>query len=71
MRFFRWLAKRYPLLIPTRDVDSDRRIVSPEGRANWEIWQREKADVERRLALVEMQAKVIAHVTSGHPGERS
>ena len=70
MRFFRWLRwlfARCPLLsTTTRDNETDRRIVSPEARARYETHQRERADVERRLELVEMQAKVIAHVTNGH-----
>ncbi len=42
----------------------DRRKVSPAGRAKYEEFSRERADVERRLELVDMQTKVIEHVTN-------
>jgi hypothetical protein len=45
------------------NVRNERRKVSDSVREQWEEWQREKEDVERRLRLVEMQSRVIAHVT--------
>lgn len=53
-----------PVLTPSYTDGDDRRKISPEGRAQWEQWQREKADVERRLALVDIQTKMIEHLTS-------
>lgn len=66
MKFWlrRLLCSRCPLN-ENRDAH-DRRKVSPEGRERWEEFTREKADVERRLDLVDVQTKVIAHVTNGH-----
>jgi hypothetical protein len=57
----RWICARCPL--NEQRERGERRKVSPEGRQRWEIWQLEKADVERRLELVDMQTKVIEHVT--------
>jgi hypothetical protein len=56
----RWICARCPL---NETRTCERRKVSPEGRQQWEVWQREKADVEERLRLVDMQTKVIEHVT--------
>lgn len=47
-----------------RDDETDRRKVSQAGRDRYEEFSRERADVERRLELVDMQAKVIEHVTN-------
>ncbi len=63
MKFLRWLCARCPLN-PDRDDITDRRKVSPEHRAQYAEFTRERADVERRLELVDMQAKVIEHVTN-------
>lgn len=65
MKFFRWLYSRCPL-DSKHDAAIDRRKVSEEGRERWAEFSRERADVEERLRLVEMQAKVIAHVTDGN-----
>lgn len=66
MKLFRWLCARCPLN-ENHDAAIERRKVSPEGRERYEEFSRERADVERRLELVEMQNKVIAHVTNGRP----
>lgn len=60
----RLLCERCPLN-PLNDDHAvpDRRKVSQDVREGWEEWQREKEDVEQRLRLVEMQSRVIAHVT--------
>ena len=50
---------------PNADDAIDRRKVSSATRARWAEFSRERADVERRLELVDMQAKVIEHVTNG------
>ena len=62
MKFLTWLRVRCPLN-PNDDETIERRKVSPEGRERYEEFSRERADVERRLELVDMQAKVIEHVT--------
>ncbi len=62
MKFFRWIYARYSM-IPNHNGPGDRRKVSPEGRDRYEEFTRERAEVEERLRLVEMQAKVIDHVT--------
>jgi hypothetical protein len=64
--WLRWLCARCPLN-ENRDASIERRKVSPEGRERYEEFSREREDVERRLRLVDMQAKVIEHVTSAHP----
>ena len=64
MKLLDWICSRCPLNPNRRDA-TDRRKVSPEGRERWEEFSREKAAVERRLELVDMQTKVIAHVTNG------
>jgi len=64
MKFFRWLCARCPLN-PNHDERIERRKVSAEGREKYEEFSRERADVERRLELVDMQSKVIEHVTNG------
>lgn len=62
----RLLCARCPLN-EHRDRTLERRKVSPEGREQYQEFSRERADVERRLELVDMQTKVIAHVTgNGH-----
>jgi len=61
--FFRWLCGRCPLK-STRDDERDRRVVSQAGRDRWEEFSRERACVEERLRLVDMQSKVIDHVTT-------
>lgn len=62
MKFlFRWLCSRCSL--NSENTIIDRRKVSTEGRDRWEEFSRERADVERRLELVDMQSKVIEHVT--------
>ncbi len=67
MKFLRWLCARCPLN-PASDPVADRRKVSPEGRERYEEFSRERADVEERLRLVDMQSKVIEHVTqTGRP----
>ena len=48
---------------------SERRKVSPEGRQQWETWQREKVDIERRLELVDLQTKALEHVTRAMASE--
>lgn len=63
MKFFRWLCARCPLN-ENRNAAIERRKVSPEGRERYEEFSRERAAVERRLELVDMQTKVIAHVTT-------
>jgi len=50
-------------LNPNRDETIERRKVSQEGRDRYEEFSRERADVTRRLELVDMQSKVIEHVT--------
>lgn len=60
--FLRWLCARCPLN-EHREGCNDRRKVSPERREQYAAFSRERADVERRLELVDMQAKVIDHVT--------
>lgn len=68
-RFLRWLCGRCPLN-ENRDACEERRKVSPEGRERYAAFNRERADVEERLRLVDMQSKVIEHVTNGrkaHP----
>ena len=50
---------------PNHDERIERRKVSAEGREKYEEFSRERADVERRLELVDMQSKVIEHVTNG------
>ena len=62
MKFLRWLCGRCPLN-PNR-LEIERRKVSPEGRERYEEFARERADVEERLRLVDMQTKVIEHVTN-------
>lgn len=47
-----------------RDRDGDRRKVSPAGRERWEEFQREKLEIDERLRLVEVQNRVIEHVTN-------
>ncbi len=63
MTWFRRLLMRCRL-VKARDTDSDRRIVSAAGRERYAEFSRERADVERRLELVDMQTKVIEHVTN-------
>jgi hypothetical protein len=46
------------------DEIPDRRKVSEEGREQYAEFSRERADVEERLRLVDIQAKVIEHVTN-------
>jgi hypothetical protein len=47
--------------------DDERRKVSAEGRERWATFSKERADVEERLRLVDMQNRVIEHVTgNGH-----
>lgn len=65
MRLFRWLYVRFHVN-ENHDVTIERRKVSPAGREQYEEFSRERADIERRLALVDMQNKVIEHVT-GQP----
>ena len=63
MKFFlRWLCSRCPLHENRADCD-DRRKVSPAGRERYAEFTRERADVEERLRLVDVQSKVIEHVT--------
>jgi hypothetical protein len=62
MNLFRWLSTRCPLN-ENRCEQTDRRKVSQEGRDRYEEFSRERADVEERLRLVDMQTKVIEHVT--------
>jgi hypothetical protein len=68
--FLRWLCARCPLN-ENRTVGIERRKVSPEGREKYEEFTRERADVERRLELVDMQSKVIAHVTGNGEGREA
>jgi hypothetical protein len=49
---------------PNRDDAAERRKVSAEGREQYEEFSRERASVEERLRLVDIQAKVIEHVTN-------
>jgi hypothetical protein len=58
----RWLCARCPLN-ENRDGCEERRKVSPEGRERYAEFTRERADVEERLRLVDVQSKVIEHVT--------
>jgi len=58
----RWLCARCPLH-EDRERCDDRRKVSPEGRERYAEFSRERADVEERLRLVDVQTKVIEHVT--------
>jgi hypothetical protein len=51
-------------MLPNTNGHGDRRKVSPEGRERYEEFTRERADVEERLRLVDVQAKVIEHVTN-------
>jgi hypothetical protein len=70
MRFLlRWLCTRCPLN-ENRTTEIERRKVSPEGRERYEEFSRERAEIERRLELVDMQTKVIAHVTNGAHGAK-
>jgi len=62
MKFFHWLCARCPLR-EYHEGCEDRRKVSPERREQYAEFTRERADVERRLELVDMQNKVIDHVT--------
>jgi len=66
MKILKWLHRRCPL-DQNRDAHADRRKVSAEGRERWEEFKRERADVEERLRLVDMQTKVIDHVTRHCP----
>ena len=64
MKFFlEWLCMRCPMNQDLRN-ELDRRRVSPEGRSQWEAFTQERADVERRLELVDMQTKFITYVTN-------
>jgi hypothetical protein len=67
MKFFRRLVSRWSMN-DKHDACEDRRKVSPEGRDQWEQFQREKLEIDERLRLVDMQSKVISHVTQ--PGRR-
>jgi len=49
---------------PNPDEAIERRKVSPEARDRYAEFSRERIDVEERLRLVDMQAKVIEHVTT-------
>lgn len=69
MKFWRWLCTRCPLN-ENRTIELERRKVSPQGREQYEEFSRERADVERRLELVDMQTKVIAHVTANGHGAK-
>jgi hypothetical protein len=69
MKFLRWLCARCPLN-ENHDAPIERRKVSQEVRDRYAEFQTERVDVERRLALVDAQAKVIAHTISGN-GERT
>jgi len=67
--FFRWLCARCPLNEYRRDGCEDRRKVSEAGRERYAEFSRERADVEERLRLVDMQTKVIDHVTRHGSGD--
>lgn len=56
----RWLCQRCPL--QENYNGCERRKVSPEGRARYDVYRREAADVEERLRLVDIETKVIDHV---------
>lgn len=64
---FRWLCARCPL--NENHDGEDRRKVSAAGREQYATFSRERADVEERLRLVDMQSKVIDHVTRQAAGD--
>lgn len=41
---------------------ADRRVVSPEGRERYDLWQREKVEVERRLEIIDAQTQVLLRI---------
>lgn len=65
MKWPDWLRIRsYRPMHTEEQTATDRRLVSPEGRERYEVWQREKVEVERRLHVIDAQTQVLLRLMS-------